>query len=285
MSARDVVERSRRSFLSTGSGLFASALMSGAVVLTAAAGCAPLEPPPPRVVSGELRVLVVVTSAHRLPNGDLGGYYLPELLDFYEVVNDAGIPIDIASPKGGEAPMYQRGQYVAGRKNYHFLTETGLLRDLDDTIPLSEVDPARYAAVYFVGGFAAMMDFPTDPNVASVGSSIYENGGVVAAVCHGPSALLNIRLSSGDYLVAGKKLTARAAEEEGPAPTHVPFLLEDALRERGAVYTKADASHVVQDGRLVTGQGVSATRAMARVLVDELVRHQGSVAEGSPTRK
>ena len=38
-----------------------------------------------------------------------------------------------------------------------------------------------------------------------------EAGGVVSAVCHGPCALTNVRLSNDEYLVAGKEVAAMRA--------------------------------------------------------------------------
>lgn len=46
-----------------------------------------------------------------------------------------------------------------------------------------------------------MWDFPDNKELAAITSKIYENGGVVAAVCHGPAGLVNVKLSNGKYLV------------------------------------------------------------------------------------
>ena len=49
----------------------------------------------------------------------------------------------------------------------------------------------------------------------------------------------------------------------------VPFLLEDALRELGAVYEKGCdwGSHVVIDRQLVTGQNPASSEAAAKALL------------------
>src|SRR2546430_14564095 len=81
-----------------------------------------------------------------------------------------------------------------------------------------------------------MWDFPDDADLAGLAARIYERGGVVAAVCHGPSGLVNLRLSDGAYLVAGKRVAAFTNEEEaaGRLTDVVPVLLADALVARGA---------------------------------------------------
>ena len=53
-----------------------------------------------------------------------------------------------------------------------------------------------------------MWDFPEDAGLARIAANIYERGGAVAAVCHGPAGLVNLKLSSGRYLVAGKDVAA-----------------------------------------------------------------------------
>jgi putative intracellular protease/amidase len=113
-------------------------------------------------------------------------------------------------------------------------------------------------AIFYAGGHGTMWDFPDNAQLASIAASIYERGGVVAAVCHGPSGLVNIRLSDGKYLVDGKEVSGFTNEEEKAMGLTdiVPFLLEDKLKSRGAKYSKAAAfqKHVVVSDRLVTGQ-------------------------------
>ena len=106
------------------------------------------------------------------------------------------------------------------------------------------------------------MDLSVCPFIAQdvqrIAAAIYEAGGVVAAVCHGPAALVNVKLPSGQYLVAGRQVAAFSdAEEEAAGLTKVmPFLLQSTLEQRGARYSKAALwkAHVQVDGRLVTGQ-------------------------------
>ena len=64
-------------------------------------------------MSEKTKALIVLTS-----HGELGashkptGYWLAELTHFYDVVNQAGFEIDIASPKGGEPPMEPRSRVM-----------------------------------------------------------------------------------------------------------------------------------------------------------------------------
>lgn len=93
----------------------------------------------------------------------------------------------------------------------------------------------------------------------------------MSGVCHGPAGLLNVRLRDGSYLVEGKEVSSFTNEEEtavGLADT-VPFLLEDALVERGAKHTKSEnfATHAVADGRLVTGQNPTSAVKVAELVL------------------
>ena len=103
---------------------------------------------------------------------------------------------------------------------------------------------------------------------------IRENGGVVAAVCHGPAALVNLTLSDGSYLVDGKRVSAFTNDEEAAVGLSdaVPFALESKLIERGATFTKAAnfAEHAVADRRLVTGQNPASATKVATLVLREL---------------
>ncbi|MCZ0905163.1 type 1 glutamine amidotransferase domain-containing protein, partial [Microcoleus sp. HI-ES] len=90
---------------------------------------------------------------------------------------------------------------------------------------------------------------PDHQELAEIAAAIYEAGGIVGAVCHGPAGLVNIKLSDGEYLVANKTVAAFTNEEEAAVGLTeiVPFLLESKLIERGANFTKVPnfQAHVV----------------------------------------
>lgn len=205
------------------------------------------------------RALIVVTSHAQL--GDTGkptGYYLPEVAHPYAALVARGIEVDIASIAGGTAPLDPSSLQLTDPVNKHFWETPATRAKLEHTQPLSQIDPGRYQAVLFAGGHGTMWDFPNNPDVQRIAASIYEAGGVVAAVCHGPAALVDVKLSSGQHLVAGRHVAAFSdAEEEAAGLTRVmPFLLQSTLEQRGARYSKAALwqAHVQVDGRLITGQ-------------------------------
>lgn len=117
-----------------------------------------------------------------------------------------------------------------------------------------------------------MWDFADSTAVQRVTREIYEAGGIVSAVCHGPAALVNVTLSDGSYLVSGKHLAAFTDEEEAEVQTTnvVPFLLASTLKKRGALHKGAPnwSSNVVVDGRLVTGQNPASAHGVGEALRD-----------------
>lgn len=120
-----------------------------------------------------------------------------------------------------------------------------------------------------------MFDLANDETSHTLVHEFYESGRVVSAVCHGPAALVNVKLSNGDYLVAGQKVTGLSdAEEEIMQFTKdMPFLLETELRKNGGVYDKADtpfgAKVIVSghNGKLITGQNPSSAALIGQTLI------------------
>lgn len=202
-------------------------------------------------------VLFVVTShAVKGSTGEATGYYLGEVTHTLAELEEAGIPVAFASIKGGEPPV--DGLDLTDAVNARYWNSPAFREAMKHTQRLPDVDPSKYSAIYFAGGHGAMWDFADSPDVQRVTRNIYEAGGVVAAVCHGPAALVNVTLTNGSYLVAGKNVSAFTDNEERAVKLDqvVPFLLASTLVQRGATHQPAPdwTSKVVVDGRLVTGQ-------------------------------
>ena len=88
-----------------------------------------------------------------------------------------------------------------------------------------------------------MWDFPEATDLGKVASQIYRNEGLVSAVCHGVVGLLPVTDESGKSILAGRTVTGFSNEEEEANGTtnEVPFLAEDALKEKGADYQSGPA--------------------------------------------
>ncbi|WP_258545286.1 type 1 glutamine amidotransferase domain-containing protein [Micromonospora provocatoris] len=212
------------------------------------------------------RALIALTSHSELGRtGRSTGYYVGEAAEPWEVFRAAGYDVDLASVAGGEPPVDGRDENDTTQND--FLATAGVT----DTPKAADVDPERYDVILFAGGHGTMWDFPDDPDLARIARSVHERGGVVAAVCHGPSALVNLTLSDGSRLIAGKRVAGFTNSEEAAVglTDEVPFLLADKLTEAGAQHVPAPdfTEHVVVDGRLVTGQNPQSARAVADAVV------------------
>jgi putative intracellular protease/amidase len=219
------------------------------------------------------KVLFVVTSHDKKGNtGQPTGYYLPEVTHPWDVLHGAGYEIDFVSPKGGKAPI--DGFNLDDPINKKFWEDTKYRTKIENTLKPSEINPEEYSAILYAGGHGTMWDFADNAELAQIAAKIYENQGVVSAVCHGPTALVNVKLSDGSYLVADKKINAFTNEEEVAVGLEkvVPFLLETTLIERGAKFEKSGLwqKHVVADQRVVTGQNPQSAQGVGEATLAEL---------------
>lgn len=219
-------------------------------------------------------VLLVMTSHDKV--GDTGkptGFFLGELTHPLEVFEKAGIPVELASIKGGEPPV--DGLELDDPVNARYWNDKSFRAKLSATQKLSGLDGDDYSAVFFVGGHGTMWDFPDDPDVQKITRDLYEKDAPVGAVCHGPVALVNVKLSDGSYLIAGKEVSAFTNDEEEKVGLTevVPFLLASKMEERGAKHRPAAnfQKQVVADGNLVTGQNPASAAGVAEKMV-ELIR-------------
>ena len=220
------------------------------------------------------KVLIPVTNHATLGTTEQeNGTYAPELTHVVHVLNEQGIAFDIASVKGGKAPLY--GTDVEGDDvNAQVLADAGFQAKIDATMAVSEVKLADYDAIFYPGGFGLLSDLADNQDFAKLAAEHYEKGGVVAAVCHGPAALLPITLSNGQPLLANKSVTAFTREEEIDFGTinDIPFLLEEALARKAARYNKVQPWNelVIEDERVITGQNPASAHAVGVALAKHL---------------
>lgn len=205
------------------------------------------------------KVLFILTGHDLL--GDTGrktGYFLSEVSHPYFEIANSGFEVDFATIHGGLAPMDPESFDLGDPINKKFVEQISIFSKVQSTYQLSNLNPEKYCSVFFPGGHGTVYDLPNSEEVASIVARVYENGGVIGAVCHGPSGLLNVKLSDGSYLISGKKINSFTNEEEIEVKLDqvVPFLLESELIKRGALFLKAKPgeSIVVESERVITGQ-------------------------------
>lgn len=222
------------------------------------------------------KVLFVVTSCNvKGATGIPTGFNVAEVAHPLDKLEENGIEVTVASIKGGAAPtdgLEDKNDPVIAK----YLANEDFLNAIANTIKIDDAKVSDYDAIFFAGGHGTMWDFPDNPAVLKLVPEFYESGKIVSAVCHGPAALVNVKLSNGSYLVNGKKVAAftNGEEEEVQSTNVVPFLLETALIHHGALHQSSPnwSNKVVVDGRLVTGQNPQSAAGVGEALVKLLVK-------------
>lgn len=224
-------------------------------------------------------ILIVLSAADRWTRADgsiyESGVWAQEFVDLDEAFVRAGFQVDLASP-GGVAPMMDKrsldpatvGEKVADRMRA-YLTENA--KRLEHPLVLGEIDAGAYDAIVVPGGHGPVEDLYKDPDMGRVLAEADRDSKVIAAVCHGPAALLAARDGNGRWTFAGRKMTSLSDDEEIEFGTaeNAPWLLADTLRKSGAVYEQGPnwRVHVVKDGNLLTGQNPQSSASLAELVI------------------
>lgn len=201
--------------------------------------------------------------------GQRTGLWLEEFVVPRSIFREAGLQLTVLSPRGKEVPIDTRSLSGVDTRAH-----ADALAELLETQAVAQADPEGFNAVFVPGGHGPMFDLASDEAVTRFLEGVAHRGGVVAAVCHGPAALVALRTPEGRPWVEGRAVTSFSNDEEeqtgaGPA---LPFLLQSKLEELGGRYTSAApwAEHVVVDGKLVTGQNPASSAATARAVLEAL---------------
>ena len=221
-----------------------------------------------------MKILMVLTSHDQLGNtGKKTGFWLEEFAGPYYVLKDAGAAITLASPKGGQPPLDPKSELPENltQSTKRFGTDKAAQAELAKTKKLADVSADDFDAVFYPGGHGPMWEMPDNTTSIALIEAFVKADKPVAAVCHAPVALVNVRGKDGEYLVKGKRVTGFTnAEEDAIGLTAVvPFLLEDRLKQRGGIYNKgaSGAPYVQVDGKLVTGQNAASAGPAASELL------------------
>lgn len=224
-----------------------------------------------------MKILMVLTSHDQL--GDTGkktGFWLEEFAAPYYVFRDASAEITIASPKGGQPPLDPKSDEADAQTpaTERFKSDTDAQAALANTVVLSDIDISDFDAVFYPGGHGPLWDLAEDAGSINIIEDAIKAGKPVAAVCHAPGVLKNVKGADGKAIVAGKKVTGFAnSEEEAVGLTDiVPFLVEDMLKANGGIYAKGDdwSEFVLEDGLLITGQNPASSEKAAQMLLSKL---------------
>ncbi len=219
------------------------------------------------------KVLLVLSNATFQGNSELAaGNSFSEVVIAYDEYYKAGFYVEMMSPLGGQVPLV----YInpSDELQLYYLYNADFMYALKNTKKPTDINPADYNIIQFTGGSAPMFDIPENKAIQDIAMHIYEkNNGVIAAVCHGTAALINLKTQDGEYLVKGKNVNGVPDSHESkelPHYEHYPFIIEEVLKERGGNFKHSDirSPHIEVDGQLVTGQNSLSSKMVTQKSIE-----------------
>lgn len=223
------------------------------------------------------KVLFVLTSNGHLGNtGEETGFWLDEFTTPYYHLSDNDIEVVLCSPKGGQPPIDPKSSAPESQtvSTTRFEKDRNLQEKLSKTLKLKSVSHENYDAIFFPGGHGVMWDLTNDGDSDRLIESFYKTNKPVATVCHSPAVLKNAKSANGVPIVNGKQLTGFSNSEEKAIDlaNTVPFLLEDELKSKGAIFSSGNdwQAYAQEDGLLISGQNPASSILVAHILLNKL---------------
>jgi len=221
-----------------------------------------------------MKILMVLTSHDRLGDtGNLTGFWLEEFAAPYYTFKDAGATLTLASPAGGQPPLDPKSDAPDAQTlaTERFRADPDAQAQLAHTSLLADVNEADFDAVFYPGGHGPLWDLAESADSIALIEAFDQAGKPVSFVCHAPGVLRRVKSKDGNPFVKGSNVTGFSNSEEAAVQLTdvVPFLIEDEFKRLGAHYSKGPdwQSHVLIDGRLVTGQNPASSEAVAEALL------------------
>ncbi|GAA4271189.1 type 1 glutamine amidotransferase domain-containing protein [Aquimarina gracilis] len=200
------------------------------------------------------------------------GNNLWEVAPPYHVFVSHGYAVDFVSPKGTKVPF---SMDPIGISSYTIKYEK-FNHKVENSLTPNEVDFKEYKAVYIGGGYGSLFDVADNQELLSLMASIYENQGIIGGCGHGPGAFANVKLSNGEYMVSGKKVTGFPNSTEitkswAKQGTLLQTTVEDNLRKNGAIFqSKSDLNNkhdVVIDERIISTMFLPSSAIVAKEII------------------
>jgi putative intracellular protease/amidase len=219
------------------------------------------------------KVLLVASSYGVADDPTKPGLEFDEYAMAYQLLSPH-LQLELASPKGGKVEV---GQYNKTKPyNAAVLAMPEAMHLLANSKKLSDIQAKDYQAVLVLGGKGAMFDLAEHQPLQRLLADMAAQQKIIAAVCHGPAALLQVKNADGSLLLQGRKVAGFSNQEEQMFAKEMlqlyPFLLQDGLTKAGALYQHSGPMLplVVQDGKLITGQNPYSTPAVVDAILSQL---------------
>ncbi|MFM0478776.1 type 1 glutamine amidotransferase domain-containing protein [Paraburkholderia strydomiana] len=188
-----------------------------------------------------MKVSMMLTSHHEL--GDTGrktAFRRKELGAPYYRFREAGAHIALASPNGGRPPLESKSNESANQIKF------------------------------YPGGNGPLWDLAEDATSIALIKASPAARKPVTPVWHATGVPRRVKNRDGRPLVEGKRVTCFASTKDEAAGLKaiLPFLVEDELKTKGAIYPRGPdwSLYVVEDGLSITGQNAGSSLESARAL-------------------
>jgi putative intracellular protease/amidase len=226
------------------------------------------------------RALVVCTNHDRLDplKRDTGAFGSEFTVPYYAFL-DAGLAVDMASPKGGRIPVQPPSFSwpLACDDDVRFQADTDAMAKLTNSKRIGDLNPADYDVIFMAGGWGAAYDLMQSSDVADFVTRANAAGKILGCVCHGALGLCAARGIDGEPLVKGRRVTGvtnRQINTFGIAVT--PKHPEEELIKAGGLFECQHAwrdpfaTHTTIDGNLITGQNQNSGYETAHRILEKL---------------
>nr|WP_321233536.1 type 1 glutamine amidotransferase domain-containing protein [uncultured Psychroserpens sp.] len=220
-------------------------------------------------------ILFIVSNQHYYGNTDINtANHFAEIVFAYDVLVNKGYQVDFVSPEGGAIPIGYLSTSDSLQKQY--LYDFDFMKKLKNTLSPETINASNYKAVYYVGGGAAMFGVPENKSIQNITMSIYNNAGIVSAICHGTAGIVNLKTNDGNYLYTGKQVNGFPDVFENKNANYYktfPFSIEEIITKRGGNFSYSKEgwdNYYKTDGRLITGQDPTAAASVAKQIINVL---------------
>lgn len=221
---------------------------------------------------GQKKILFVTSNQEFYGNSKIAtANHFEEIVIPYHLFLKAGLSVDFVSPNGGAIPIGYINSSDSIQKKY--LYDAFFMDKLEHTLKPSAIKADDYSTIFYSGGGAAMFGVAENPTIQRIAREIYNQNGVVSAICHGTAGLAYLKDNNGESLYSGKKITGFPNKFENVKAEYYktfPFAIDEAIKTNDGnfVYSEEgwDAFTIV-DGRFVTGQDPSSASKMAYEII------------------
>jgi putative intracellular protease/amidase len=225
--------------------------------------------------TNENKILFVVSNQHTYGDTNINAAnHFGEIVFAYDVFIQNNFQVDFVSPKGGAIPIGYLSTSDSIQKKYIYDVE--LMNKLKTTKSSDQINSKNYKAIYYVGGGAAMFGVPENEKIQKIASDIYQNNGVLSAICHGTAGIVNIKNDAGGFIYLGKDINGfpdKFENKKGAYYKTFPFSIEEIINKRGGKFSYSEKgwdNYFKVDGRLITGQDPTAAASVAKEIIKQL---------------